>query len=333
MKKINDNIKVKYCTNNDHIFLVTAWCDNSKKENMLIDCISKLKEFNIPILLSTQYPVNTYIQNLVDYYNFENKNEVLFFENYKDIGFDIFSYSRTSNYTIKNYDDYNHHFAVMSNIKRSIQLCNILNKKIIHYVEYDCIIDTNQYFETFIKDIEIYDFVIKPVLWSIKIDVALKLINDIPNNMKDYYNLPYWSYHNFFSDNLPPYEYSYIKKYTDKIKICDYIDNENTLNLNALHNDRSSVIDDMKIPKIKLAVNNDNNLFIEFTKIDESLIEIKYNTFQQFRKINNHSLINLDKYIKNEKIIINMSGINIYTKTLIDDVEVFKKKNYIKFIK
>ena len=69
---IDQEVKVKYNVTDEHIFIVTAWTDTLEKQKMLVRCIKKLKEFNIQILLSVNYPVIEEIQKLVDYYIFHN---------------------------------------------------------------------------------------------------------------------------------------------------------------------------------------------------------------------------------------------------------------------
>jgi hypothetical protein len=329
---IEQKVDVKYHLNDEHIFLVTAWTNTIEKEKMLVECLKKLKEFNIPILLAIQHiPVIDEIQKLVDYYIFENSNEILPFEKFEETGLNSYRYTSISNHRVVNWEKYNHHYAVLSNIKNAFLFCNSIGKKIIHYVEYDCIIDTKQFYETFMKDIEEYDFVIKPVMFSIKIDLALKVITEIPNSMYEYYKRPYWSYHNFFSDGLAPYEFSYIAKYTNKIKICDYIDNDKTINLVALHNDRGGLLYGLKMPNIFLAIDS-NDLFIHFISNRKIFLEIKYNTFEKFLWVRSYDLINIGKYIQEKSVVVKVMGIEIFRQMLNEDLISFKKRNYIEKI-
>ena len=329
-KLIDQKVEVKYNLTDEHIFLVTAWTDTLEKQRMLVRCIKKLKEFNIQILLSVNYPVIEEIQKLVDYYIFHNKNEILPFEEFESVGIYSHRQTTTSSYNVINWEKYNHHYAVLSNIKKSFLYCDIIHKKKIHYVEFDCEIDTKQYYQTFIKEIEHYDFVIKPTIWSIRIEVALKMINEISDSMYDHYKKTPYDYHNYFSDGLSPYEFSYIRKYTDKIKISFYIDNNKTLNLNAIHNDRNKILNGVEIPQILLAVHN-NNIFTHFISKQSVLLEIKYNNNNKFIKINPYDLIDIGEYIKNEVIIIRLFGIEIFRSVLDEDISSFRSRNYIEF--
>jgi len=329
---IDQQVDIKYHLNDEHIFLVTAWTDTIEKEKMLVKCIKKLKEFNVPILLAVQHiPVIDEIQKLVNYYIFDNSNEILPFEKFEEARLRSYRYTSVSNYKVVNWEKYNHHYAVLSNIKKAFLFCNLIGKKIIHYIEYDCIIDTKQFYETFMKDIENYDFVIKPVMFSIKIDLALKVIIEIPDSMYEYYQKPNCSYHHFFSDGLPPYEFSYIAKYTNKIKIADYIDNDKTINLIAVHNDRGGLLYGLKIPNIFLAIDS-NDLFIHFISNKEMLLEIKYDLFQKFIFIESYDLINIGKYTQGKTVIVKIMGIEIYKYILNEDLISFKKRNYIEKI-
>ena len=328
---IDQEVKVKYNVTDEHIFIVTAWTDTLEKQKMLVRCIKKLKEFNIQILLSVNYPVIEEIQKLVDYYIFHNKNEILPFEEFKKVGIYSHRLTTTSSFNVINWEKFNHHYAVLSNIKKSFYYSYIIHKKKIHYIEFDCEIDTEQYYQTFIKEIEIYDFVIKPTIWLIKIEIAFKIANDISDNMYDHYKkLPY-DYHNYFSDEVPPYEYIYIRKYTDKIKISDYIDNNKTLNLNAIHNDRNRrKLLNIEIPQILLAVYN-NDIFIHFIVKQGMIVEIKYKNFNKFIKISGYDLINIGEYSRNDVIVVKMLGIEIFKFVLDEDIYNFRMRNYIEF--
>ncbi len=44
-----------------------------KKELTLVETILDWKKYNLPVILSTHYPVNSNIQNLVDYYIFDKE--------------------------------------------------------------------------------------------------------------------------------------------------------------------------------------------------------------------------------------------------------------------
>ena len=59
-----------------HIFVIDCWPDNESKENDLISQIKILKIFNVPILISSHYPLKPEIQKMVDYYIFDKNNPV-----------------------------------------------------------------------------------------------------------------------------------------------------------------------------------------------------------------------------------------------------------------
>ena len=164
---INDKVEVKYKVNGEHIFIVNAWIDNVEKERILVQCIKKLKEFNITILLVTagDHPyglgkcleIRDEIKKMVDYVLVNKENEVLPFEKIKELNINSLRYIQTDNLIIHSYVDFHHDYAVLSNLKEAILFCYDLGKKKIHYLEYDNIIDTFQFYQTFINDIDYYD--------------------------------------------------------------------------------------------------------------------------------------------------------------------------------
>lgn len=334
---IEEKVDVKYNVSGEHIFLVTAWANSLEREKLLVKCLKKLKEFNIQILLAVNYPVNSEIQKLVDYYVFEDINEILPQEEFYKVSFDSNIYTtmflNNSMYHIVMGEKYNHHYAVLRNITKAFSYCNVLNKKYIHYVEYDCIIDTYQYYETFIQEIQEYDFVIKPILFSINIETALKMVNEIPDSIYDFYNRPIWNYHNYFSHGQPPYEYNYVAKYTDKIKISDYIDNNKTMNLVRVHND-GLILRDILLPDVFLVIDkNSDDLFIHlicnFELNENYVVEIRYNNFQRFYKIKlKYDLVYIGKYIKDEIAELKIMGMSFYKEKLTDDIDQLKKRSY-----
>lgn len=336
---IEQNVDIKYNVDDGHIFLVTSWTNTIEKEKLLVKCLKKLKEFNIPILLAVNYPVRDEIQKLVDYYVFEDKNEILPFDEFHKVSFDsnIYTtmYLNNYKYDIVMSEKYNHHYAVLKNITKAFGFCKNLNKKYIHYVEYDCILDTQQYYNTFLQEIKSYDFVIKPILFSINIDIAMKMVNEIPDSIYEFYNRQYWNYHNYFSDGLPPYEYNVVAKYTDKIKISNYIDNNKTLNLIRIHND-GLVLKNINLPNVALVAGDDTEdlyirLYSNFELNDNYIIEIKYQSFNIFYNIKlNFDLINIGKYIKDSDVELRIMGNTFFKEKLTEDFQQFKKRCFFK---
>lgn len=58
------------------IVLMGAYTDKITKEITLIESIMDWKKYNIPIILSTHYPVSEKIQNMVDYYVFDKEQHL-----------------------------------------------------------------------------------------------------------------------------------------------------------------------------------------------------------------------------------------------------------------
>jgi hypothetical protein len=53
--------------------LLGSYTNTPEKEQSLIDLIHDWRRYNLPIVLSTHYPVNDYIQNLVDFYIYDKE--------------------------------------------------------------------------------------------------------------------------------------------------------------------------------------------------------------------------------------------------------------------
>lgn len=338
---ILDEIEIKYNLNNEHIFIVNAWIDNNEKEKLLIECIKKLKEFNIPILLVTTgnrpynlgdcIDIKPEIKNMVNYFLYNEKNEILPFEKIKELNINSLRYIQTDNVIVHSYVDFHHDYAVLSNLKEAIIFCNNLGKTKIHYLEYDNIIDSYQFYQTFANEINNYDCVLYEYdkgsisnnysaffIFSMKIELALKFITEI-KSLYEHFSNNDWRAENFLLNR--------VKKYTDKIKITNYIDSENGLNKNNLWNlwDR----DALKGFSFLIVVDNMENLYIMFNSENKCLIEIKYQNYNKFDYIQGYKLLKIGKYNVGNIIKLKHMGKIFYTKILKDTFANYLEKNYI----
>lgn len=329
---IEQDVDVKYHLDADHIFIIGAYTDIIEKEIILVKCIKKLKEFNVPILLCTHLDVREEIKNMVDYYIFDEKNELLYFEDIKRLNINSLRYVETSSYTVNSYVDFHHDYAVLTNIRNAFKFCLENGKSKIHYLEYDNIINTKQYYDTFINEINRYDTVIyeydrdstnngycAAFIFSIRDVIASKILEDI-TTIEDHFRKSDW--------RLEYYLINSIRKYTNRIKVTDYIDTDNTINICYVWN--------RQILKgfFCFVVVNSDDLYISFCNNSNSnyFIEVKYNNYNKFYNINGYKLIKIGKYNIGEIIKLKYLGTTIFEKILSESLEKYSEKNYV-FIK
>jgi len=340
---IDQKVDIKYHLNDEHIFIVNAWIDNPDKEKILVKCIKKLKEFNIPILLVTAgdrpynlgvcLEIRQEIRELCDYFLFNEKNELLPFEKIKELNINSLRYIQMNDITVHSYVDFHHDYAVLSNLKKAIIFSEKLGKKKIHYLEYDNIIDADQYYQTFLIEINNFDCVLYEYergsinnnyaaffIFSMKIELALNFITEI-KSLNEHFMSDDWRAEYFLLNR--------IKRYTNSIKLTNYIDNDKKLNICYLWNRET-----LKGLLFYIVVDNMKNLFIMLKSDNKVLIEMKYDNYNKFNYINGYQLFNIGKYNIGKVVELKYMGISFFTKTLKDSFEVYKEKNYLlqKFI-
>jgi len=323
---INKRIEIKYNLDDGHIFIVGAFTPTIEKEILLVKCIKKLKEFNIPILLVSHLPISIEITKLVDYYIFDSKNELLTLNRYPEFNLNNLRWIQTDKYFIKNYVKFHHDYAALTLIKNGVILSKTLGKKKIHYFDYDCIIDTYQYSQTFLIDIDNYD-VVFGFLFSMKIELAEEIFVNNVTTLENHFSQINWRFEDFLINN--------IKKYTNSYKVSDYIDNDKTINTEAAWL-RAGINRNGEYFELYLCVNSDNLYLCLFstsnncttptsgliynntTTSKNILLEIKYHNFNKFINLipGNYDLINLGKYIINEKVEIKHMGIKVFDEVL-----------------
>jgi len=326
---VEQQVDIKYRLSDEHIFIVGAYTDTIEKEKILVKCIKKLKEFNIPVLLVVHLDVKDEIKKLVDYYIFDDRNELLYFDDIKRLNINSLRYVETPLYTVNSYVDFHHDYAVLTNIRNAFRFCLENNKSKIHYLEYDNIIDTKQYYETFINDINRYDAVLyeydkgsvnngycAAFIFSIKIEIALKMLEDI-TTLYNYFMKSDW--------RLEYYLINSIKKYTNRIKVTDYIDNDNSINICYIWN--RHILKDFLV---YIVVDKDD-LYIYFVNDPKLnyLIEVNYDNYNKFHNIIGHQLIKIGKYNIGDIIKLKYLGTTILEKTLSESLEAYSEKNFI----
>ncbi len=190
-----------YTKFNEDVFIIDCWTDTIEKENTLIELIKRVKVFNAPIILATHYPVKIEIQKLVDYYIYDSNNDILLEKDFNEYGVNSDRWSNMGGYQITNKIDFHHDYAIWLTMKNAFNLVKQLNKKYIHFLEFDNLPDEIQYRQSFMEYIRNHDAVVyeysegstreenpysSTYIFSIRTDVANQLINKI-NSKEEYF--------------------------------------------------------------------------------------------------------------------------------------------------
>ena len=71
----------------EDIFIIDCWLDTKEKEDTLKNLISRVKVFNVPIILCGHYAVKPEIQKMVDYFIYDGNNDILLEKDFKEKGY------------------------------------------------------------------------------------------------------------------------------------------------------------------------------------------------------------------------------------------------------
>lgn len=337
--------KPKYNEFVDDIFVIDSWPNTKEKEDTLIRLIERLKVFGCPILLCGHYPVDNKIFKNVDYYLYIKDNDLLLEKDFEEYGVSSDRWSDFYNYKLINKNDFHHDYAIWCTMKMAFNFVNQLNKKYIHFLEYDNLPNEFQYKQAFIEFVRWNDAVVyeydkgstkledpysSAYIFSIKTDVALKMVNLINSKEEFFKNKPHrWQ--------LEKQLYQSIKKVTDSIYVSKYMENENELNLFAVWN-RNGILRNGGKFQIYFGVDDYNNLYVHFISgFDNSpadkdyVVEINYINFKKFWtiKIGAYDLVKIGKYEKDKIVRIFYKGVNVLTQQLSEPLNEFRRKNKV----
>lgn len=138
------------------IIIIGAYLDNDFKIDICEKTIKDLKKYNREIILSSHYYIPEKIQRLVDYTIIDIPNN----KTNKDIGLNKITpnyWHRTYNDVFFIFDPYksvNYSYGVYSMILNSVNLAKRLKKEFFHYIEFDILIEDDNYINNVSKLLE-----------------------------------------------------------------------------------------------------------------------------------------------------------------------------------
>jgi hypothetical protein len=180
----------------DSIIIVLSHANNDERKKILKECLNNLDG---EILLSTNYPVDFETQKMCDWVLYDNKNEILPKEDYHiyNVNFHVW-YINEQGERIEVPYDFDHGYAVYSLIKNGVNFAKNINKKKIHILNYDFIIDMSEIYEND-NILDSFDFVVYKFsddpedkrsagsIFSGKIDSLIEFSHKF-NSLSEYYS-------------------------------------------------------------------------------------------------------------------------------------------------
>lgn len=336
---------VKYFQFTEDIFVIDCWPDNKEKEKVLIELINKVKVYGCPIILCGHYAIKPEIQKLVDYYIYDKNNDILLEKDFEEYGVNSDRWTDMGNLTLVNKTEFHHDYAIWLTMKNAFTLANQLGKKYIHFLEYDNLPEEIQYRQAFMEYVRNWDAVMyeytegstrennpycSAYIFSIKTDVAIKMINLINSKEEYFKNKP-------DSWQLEKQLYQSIRKVTDRTFASKYISNNNELNIFAAWN-RNGILKGGARFQTYLGVDEKNNLYIHFISgfsekpaDKDYLVEIIYNGSTNFFKIKKgeYHLGILGEYQQYQEVQVLYQGIEIFSQKLNKNITEFRRKNKV----
>ena len=329
----------------EDVFVVDCWPDNKDKENVLRKLLTSLKVYNCPIILCGHYPVNPDIQKLADYYIYDSNNDVLLEKDFEEYGVNSDRWTDMGNYKITNKVEFHHDYAIWLTMKNAFNLVKQLGKKYIHFLEYDNLPDETQYRQAFMEYMRSNDAVVyeysegstkeenpysATYLFSIKTDIAIKLVNKINSKEEYFKNKPNkWQLEKVF--------YQTLKSITNNIFVSKYIANDNELNIFAAWN-RNGITKNGARLQTYLGVDDFNQLYVHFISgfsekpaNSDYLVEINYGSFKKFLTVKKGQYIleKIDEYRQGQSFQVFYRGVEIFNQQLTNDIDEFKRKNKV----
>jgi len=315
--------KIPYFKLKNDIFIIGTWTDTEEKEQELIKCIDKVKQFGCEIMLVSHYPVPSYIQNKADYYLYDKDNQLLEKKDYKKYNINSKLWFNSEDYKIDITYPYHHDYSIWCSWRNAFNFAKYLKKDRIFYIEYDCVIDdVYKFSENFIEELDetkavLYEYekdsykkgYVSTFLFGLYTKDALKIIDSVNSKDEYYSNRP-----NGYQ--LERVFFHYLKEICDdNYKISDY--NQDSFNSSSVFG-----FGDLNQFKIYPVINqNDDNLYLYIKpKNKRILLNIVYDKYNIFDEYDSEKLLNLGKFKVNKNIKILYEGKVIYDLLTTEDM-------------
>jgi autotransporter strand-loop-strand O-heptosyltransferase len=333
-------------TFDEDIFVIDCWLDTKEKEETLINLIKRVKVYNVPILLCGHYPVNPEIQQMVDYYLYDGKNDILLEKDFSDYQVASDRWTIMNDYKVINKVGFHHDYAIWETMRSAFKFVQNLGKKYIHFLEFDNLPDEVQYRQAFMEYLRGNDAVVleyskdstkenspycATYIFSIRTDVAVSLINKINTKEEYFKNRPNgWQLEKVF--------YQTLREVTGSIFVSKYIPNNEELNIYAAWN-RNGILRNGARFQTYLAM-DDSKLHVHFisgfseAEADKDyLVEVNYSDRKFFYNITKggYHLQSLGDYKQGETVRVFYQGVEVFSETLKDEPNEFKRKNKLEW--
>jgi len=154
------------------VFLITAYCETEYKKDILKQCVLELKKIGVNICISSHYPIDSEIQQLVNYCIYDYSNPVIY-DGSKSIT--RWRWYVTANLML-NLVTPDYSYTVINLWKNGLNFLKNLGYERVHVVNYDNFINDISFFKKRSNILKDYDI---EFLYSNSTNIQYSQISDI----------------------------------------------------------------------------------------------------------------------------------------------------------
>lgn len=141
------------------VSIVLAYCDTEEKTNVLSRCIDSLISNNQDIILVSHSEIPYHIYSKCEIYHYNSDNGVLYYDDFKKYNISFFRWFEIDGVKFTITFKFFHSYAVWQLMRDGTFLAKYLGYDIIHFINYDCIVDDETFLNNHTSLLQERDFV------------------------------------------------------------------------------------------------------------------------------------------------------------------------------
>ena len=308
---------------NDHIFIICGHSNTQFKKETLLNCIDSTKQMGIQIILCSHFQEHSEIYSKVDYFLYDQYDPIIRYDQYDQFQMTNSIFYENDALRIDWVNPFSHDYSVFRLMQNGFRFARSLGKRFVHIIEYDCIIDKEQFLKELVFPLNEYDIshniwdrnikdLMATYLFSFRLETLEKLFESI-HSIEDYYKdrIRGWNLERLFFD------------FCHNNNLRMYLNNypAHLMNLNSIFKQHNI------FEECRLCVDENRNLYIHVRTNKSCNVKIKYLNNEESILLNLDNTIKLGTYNQGQQIVISLNEQIIFEKQLVDSYEEFYKLN------
>lgn len=308
---------------NDHIFIICGHSNTESKKETLLNCINSIKKTGIQSILCSHFQELPEIYSRVDYFLYDNYDPVIKHDQYDQFQMTNSVFYGNDDLRIDWINPFSHDYSVFRLMQNGFRLARSLDKKFVHIIEYDCVVNQEQFEKELILPLNTYDIshsiwdrnikdLIATYLFSFRINSLEKLFESIHSTEEYYRNrIKGWNLEKLFFD--------FCQNNNLKIYLNNYP--SDLMNLNSIFKQHNI------FEECRLCSDDNQNLYIHIRTRDICNIRIEYQGFKKQLQLDSENTIKIGTYVEGGKVAIYLNDQIMFEKQLMGSYERFYKLN------